>query len=200
MSGLVTKADLCAAAAAVLADPTIGVAARAAELAGLGVPYEWAGEERLDAGGLPIGYTTPVATWDQLPSLAALTSAALPAGAVVSPGLVEPPTRSRSTGYRATWRLVVGVYDRGEDYADTQARCGRWAALVRFTVLRSVNLAGFASDVLWAGEEYAELPERSSARTLAGCAVAFDVTVQDVLGVPTSDPVVTTPVVTTTVR
>lgn len=121
-----------------------------------------------------------VKEWNQLPTLEALTTAKVPALAVTSPGLAGPPTR-RSTGWEADWRVVVGVYDRDKSHAATAARTRRWAAVVRQVVLQHPGLGGVAVGTVWVGEEYAERPERSAARTLGGCAVAFDVTVRDVL-------------------
>jgi hypothetical protein len=122
----------------------------------------------------------PITSWDQLPSPDALTRANLPAGAITSPGLTALPAR-RSGGHDATWRIAVGVYERGRDHTETAAKVRDWAAVIRQTVLHHPTLGGVASGVVWIGEEYAERPERSSARTLGGCAVAFDVTARNVI-------------------
>lgn len=125
---------------------------------------------------------TPPATWDQLPTLEALTSANMPAGAITSPGLVGEPVQ-RSTGYDATWRLVVGVYDRDADHSATADRIRTWAGLLRATIVRARSLGGLAQSVKWSGENYQLLPMRSAARTISGCAVAFNVTVTNVVDV-----------------
>jgi hypothetical protein len=142
-----------------------------------------------------------VTKWDQLPTVEALTAANLPAGAITSPGLTEPPTR-RTTGHTATWRIVIGVYDRGRDYKETQSLTRRWAAVVRQVLVQHPTLGGVATGVQWIGEEYAERPERSSARTLGGCAVLFDVTATDVIDstpyVPPDQPGSEVPVVQST--
>lgn len=122
----------------------------------------------------------PIQEWQQVPTPEALSTADTPALAIACPGLATPPTK-RSTGYDAPWRLVVGVYDRGEDHTDTQARTRKWAAAVRQVLVQHPTLGGVAAGVRWVGEEYAERPERSSARTLGGCAVAVDVTARDVI-------------------
>lgn len=122
----------------------------------------------------------PVRTWQQLPTLDALTAANLPGIAVTSPGLSTTPTR-RATRYDATWRIVVGCFVRATDHATTAAATRDWAAVIRQVMLQHPTLGGVATGVEWAGEEYAERPERSSARTLGGCAVALDVTARNVI-------------------
>lgn len=146
-------------------------------------------------------------TWQQLPTPQAITSAALPVGAITSPGLTGPPTKRRDT-YEATWRVAVAIYDRGTDHSDTQSRARRWAALIRTVLVQHPRLGGLALRLAWVGEDYALLPDQSSARTLAGCAVALDVTVDDVvpaaapieLGGPPSDPAVLSTQTTVSVR
>lgn len=147
------------------------------------------------AAGLP-----EVKTWQQLPTPQAVSAAAVPAGAITSPGLTEPPTKRRDA-YEATWRVVAAVYDRGTDHTDTQGKVRTWAALIRTVLVQHPRLGGLALRLTWVGEDYALLPEQSNARTLAGCAVAVDVTVADVVpanappelgGPPTAPAVITT--------
>lgn len=146
----------------------------------------------------------PVRTWKQLPTPEALTAANLPGIAVTSPGLTKPPTR-RASGWDATWRVVVGGFVRGRDHDATAARVRDWAAVIRQVIVQHPTLGGVATGVDWVGEEYAERPERSSARTLGGCAVAFDVTARNVIDtevyvppVNPGDPPTQRPVVTST--
>jgi hypothetical protein len=148
-----------------------------------------------EAAGLP-----EVKTWQQLPTPQAISAAAVPAGAITSPGLTEPPTKHRDA-YEATWRVVVAIYDRGTDHTDTQGKARTWAALIRTVLVQHPRLDGLALRLTWVGEDYALLGERSSARTLAGCFVAVDVTVADVVpaaappefgGSPTAPAVITT--------
>lgn len=187
---LVTAEDVCTRVELELVDVDTGLLARAAEVAAGG--QAWAGEAP---------FSQPVKSWDQVPTLAALTQANLPAGAITSPGLVERPRRHRSSGHTAPWRVVVGLYARGTaaSYKTTHGEIRRWAALIRYTVMSSSQLSGFAADLTWVGEEYSELPARGDARTIAGCAVAFDVTVERVLEVPLSGPIPTAAVTTVTV-
>lgn len=127
-----------------------------------------------EASGLPA-----VKTWQQLPTAQAISAADVPAGAITSPGLTESPTKHR-TSYDATWRISVAVYDRGNDHSDTQRRTRIWAALIRTVLVQHARLGELARRLDWVGEEYALGPEQG-ARTLGGCAVAFDVTVTDVV-------------------
>jgi hypothetical protein len=117
-----------------------------------------------------------IAEWQQLPTIEALSTARFPAIAITSAGLVTPPATDAGRQLRATWRIVVGVYDRGRDHADTQARIRDWCALIRTSLLRHRSLGGVAESVTWTGEEFALLPNRNQARTIAAGAVAFDVT------------------------
>lgn len=131
--------------------------------------------------------------WQQLPTLTALSAATLPAGAISTAGLVRPPKQSRDTA-EATWRIVVGFYERGRDHDDTQARVRNWCAGIRTTLLARKSLGGLASSLIWSGEEHDILPGREQARTIAAAAVAFDVTAT----VLTAPPAGALPVVTST--
>lgn len=119
---------------------------------------------------------TEIKTWQQLPTIEAISTAKLPAVAITSPGLVDPPVFSRSSkSYDATWRLAIGIYDRGRDHAETQARIRNWCALLRVALQSRPTLGGVAKGLTWTGEEYSLIPQRNSARTLAAGAVAVDV-------------------------
>ena len=129
-----------------------------------------------------------VKTWQQLPTIEALSSARLPGIAITSAGLVGQPTFSRASGlHTATWRLAVGVYDesRRGDHAETQARVRDWCAGIRATALAHKSLDGVAKSLVWAGEEYARIRGRESAQTIGAGAVALDVTA-DVTTTPTA--------------
>ncbi|MSZ75522.1 MAG: hypothetical protein F2667_00275 [Actinobacteria bacterium] len=157
---LVTAETLCQAVEATLR----------ADLPGVVAAFGWT--ERLGA----------IEDWHQVPRLEAISTANLPAGAITSPGLVRPPTYSRSSGWSATWRVVAGVYVRGEDHHDTAARCRDWAGVIRTVFLANRSLGGVADGgLVWAGEEYDEQPQKSVARTLAACAVAIDVSATNVI-------------------
>lgn len=137
-----------------------------------------------------------IKTWQQLPTMEALSSATFPAIAVSTPGLVVAPSYNRSSNtYRATWRIAVGIYVRGVDHNDSAARVRNWAAGIRTTALNHKSLDGVAIGLRWAGEEYARAADRKAARTLAAGAVALDVTA-DVIADPTAGnlpPVLSTP-------
>lgn len=120
--------------------------------------------------------TKPVRTWSQVPTMAAIVAATLPAGAVVSPGLVEPPRRT-SSGHEATWRIPAGLYVRGREHDDTAALVRDWCAGIRICVLQHRSLGGIAKALTWVGEDYRLVTDRASARTIAGGTVSFDVTV-----------------------
>lgn len=141
---------------------------------------------------LDLGATLkPFRDWQQLPTIEALSSANLPAGAVTSPGLTEPPTYSRATGWTATWRVAVGVYARGRDHSDTQAQVRDWIKVCRTALMGDRSVGGLAKSLRWVGEEYALVPGRNSARTIGAGAVAVDVTVENVLDLGSLDlPVV----------
>ena len=149
----------------------------------------------MTALGFVEGYDQ-IKTWQQVPTLAALTTAQLPGVAIASPGLVTPPSYSASKGtYTATWRLAVGIYVRGRDHADTQARTRNWCAGIRLAVLGHKTLGGVASRATWVGEEYADRPGRETARTLAGGVVALNVTADLIANLTAGNlpPVTSTP-------
>lgn len=122
-----------------------------------------------------------VKTWQQLPTIEALSSADFPAVAITSPGLIGTPTYSRaSNSWTATWRIAVGVYARGKDHSETAAHVRDWCAVLRTVLLLNKRLGGVAKTLAWAGEEYARVPRKDQARTFSGGAVAVDVTVENV--------------------
>lgn len=145
-----------------------------------------------------------VRDWQQVPTVQALSSATLPAGAITTPGLTEPPTWiPRDQLHRGTWRVAVGAYVRGRDHDTTAGTARDFAAGIRTTVLRHRDLGGIAEKVRWYGEEYALIPGRESARTVAGVAVAFDVTAYMAIDLPADPqdlPLVTTTSTPLTVR
>lgn len=125
---------------------------------------------------------TPVTKWDQLPTTLALQAANLPAGAISSPGLATVPVRL-TTGYDATWQLEVAVFDRGRDYNETASKVRDWAAVVRQVLVQNPTLGGVAATLKWVGESYAQLPDRSAARTIGGCSVLVNVTARSVIDI-----------------
>jgi hypothetical protein len=150
-------------------------------------------------GGAAASYK--IKTLQQVPTPQALVSADLPALAITSSGLTRPPKLERSAGlYRVTWGVGVGVYERGRDHDETQAKVRNWIAGVRTTLLTRKSLGGLASDLGWSGEQYALVPNRESARTLAGGAVAFNVTAAVPLTVGAMPLVSTTPTTDVSVR
>lgn len=123
--------------------------------------------------------------WQQLPSLDALASAAFPAIAVSPSGVTGAPAYSQAEqAYRTTYRIAVGVWDRGANHAETQKRARDWCAAIRLTVRAHRSLGGVALGSVWAGDRFQLTPNRDQARTFAGGAVAFDVSafVIDTLG------------------
>lgn len=115
--------------------------------------------------------------WQQLPDIQAISTANTPAAAITSAGLTGSPTYSRATDtYAATWRLAIGIYDRGKNHAETQKHVRDWCACIRLALQGNPTLGGFASAVTWIGEEFDLIPNRDSARTVAIGAVAVDVT------------------------
>lgn len=138
-----------------------------------------------------------VTTWEQVPTLAALTSATFPVGAITSGGLVGDPKRNGDGSYDATWRLAVGVWDRGASYRETARRVRRHAATVRAALAMHRSLGGLAESVTWKTEAYDEIVARDTARTLGGAVVGFNVVVKRVLD-PTSLATLPGPPVTST--
>ncbi|MBZ5736492.1 hypothetical protein K8Z61_18530 [Nocardioides sp. TRM66260-LWL] len=124
----------------------------------------------------------PPATWRQTPTIEALREARreFPAGAIVSTGPVGDP-KQQPTGYDATFRVEVGVFDRGTDWNDTATRIRTWAGIIRAAAHVDRTLGGIAAGVTWVGETYRRFPDPQVARTLGGCAVELDVYVEDVL-------------------
>lgn len=123
-------------------------------------------------------------SWFQVPDRRSLSTAVLPAGAIMSPGLVEPPTRRGPGEYDATWRVAVSVWERGTDWNVTSAKVRTWAAIIRAAALLRPSQGGLAEGTWWVGEEYAEISEKTAARTLGCCAVALNVKVKNVIDLP----------------
>jgi hypothetical protein len=148
----------------------------------------------MDALGFDAPNYDEIKTWQQLPTTTALVAASLPGIAVSAAGLVGAPSYSRSSkSWTSTWRIAVGIYERGKDHADTQARVRNWCAGIRTTLVLHKSLGGLASALAWSGEEYALVPDREQARTIAAAAVAFDVTATVSATVGALPPVTSTP-------
>lgn len=181
---LVTADDLCVAAQTILEEQLGDLI----DALGLGAPESPAPD---DEAATP--FEVPE-TWTQVPTETALQSAETPAGAISSPGTIGA-ARTTRTGVSATWRIRVAMFDRGTDYNDTAHRVRTWAALIRGVMLRNPGLGGLASGLRLATESYRLFPETGAARTLGGCAVEFDVDVQNIADLSELDVV---PVVATT--
>lgn len=159
---LVTADDLCVAAETILKTQ-------------LGPLIEVLG---LDAPDSTKPFTVPK-TWAQVPTLEAIQSAQVPAGAITSAGTVGTPRESQ-TGLDTTFRLRIGMFDRGSDYSDTAHRVRTWAALIRGVMLRNRSLGGIATGLRFVTEAYRQYPQVNVARTLGGCAVEFDADVHNI--------------------
>lgn len=164
--------------------------------------------EHYDATMTALGFTTgyaPVATWQQLPSIQAIAAAKLPAGAIVAPTMIGTPTyTAASRTWRTTWRVPIGIYERGSDHDQTQARIRNRVAGIRATLLQHKSLGGIATGMAWSGENYDLLPGRDVARTIAAGGVSLDITA-DVTIDPVDPgtgggPVVTSTPTTVTIR
>lgn len=107
-------------------------------------------------------------------------SAEIPAVVVSSAGVTGTPERDPDGMYRASWTVIVSAFARGDDYRNTAQNVRGYALAVRTCLLQHPSLGGFASEVVWTGEEYAALASES-ARTIGGAFVTFTVTVDDVI-------------------
>lgn len=132
-----------------------------------------------------LGWPLKPVEWEQVPDLKAFTKAQPPVGMVTSPGLVSDPVRGRNDDGEvttdATWRVVVGAWDRGGSWRATAQLTRRWAAVIRAAVLLDTTLGGLATGLRWRLEAYDQFPNVDQARTLGGCSVAFDVDVCNVI-------------------
>ncbi|GAA4117421.1 hypothetical protein GCM10022215_18030 [Nocardioides fonticola] len=149
----------------------------------------------ISAAGLGAAGFAPFRSWRQTPTLDALRSSAraLPAGAITSPGLADPPERY-ADGYAAVFRIEVGVFDRGTDWEQTATKARTWAAIVRAAAFVDQSLGGVADGIVWVSESYRRLLDGTTDRTLGMCAVDFDVRVASVLSldslpIPSDPPV-----------
>ncbi|MGX9348156.1 hypothetical protein [Microbacterium sp. KNMS] len=114
-----------------------------------------------------------VKTWQIVPDTEAISAAEMPAIAIVAARTGEPAERTRDT-YSGTWDVSVGVFDRGDDHADTQTRIQAWAKVIRVAGTLSRALPGTSIEMRWVGEAYDLLQDKSQARTIAGAEVMFD--------------------------
>lgn len=116
----------------------------------------------------------------QLPAADAMQSAAFPAVAIVSPGLTEPPTKTRN-GYSATWRVVVTVWVRGAKHDQTQSLTRRYVLGLRRC------LTAWPRGT-WVDEGYAEVDDVSAARTVGAGFVELNVFVPDAVTADDLEP------------
>lgn len=123
----------------------------------------------------------PVTDWHQVPLVEALTSAQPPVGGIESPGLTGRPDRNGDGGYDGIWRVSVGVFDRGDDYAATQRRGRRWAMALTATILAYPSLGGLAETSRWVGQELNRIRQRDTVRTLSLGVAVFDIKVDNIL-------------------
>lgn len=121
-----------------------------------------------------------VETWQQVPTAEALSTARLPAVAIVAPRMASQALRN-ATNYDGTWQASVAVFIRGKDHATTQAAAQAWAKVIRVAALLSRRLGTLPVQLRWVGEEYDLQPEKSTARTLGGCEVFFDALAESVM-------------------
>lgn len=130
-----------------------------------------------------------VAEWFRLPSVQSLTSAQMPAVALVVDGLTGPPTYDRRTGYTASWDVTVAVYLRGADWDQTRSRLERYVASIRGCLLTAPQ--GQSRAWRWADEHYDQTADAANARTLGAGYLTLTVEVvgASVPGLP-ADPAV----------
>jgi hypothetical protein len=155
--------------------------------------------EITEAGGPQL----PLPTTYDMPSAEALRAgnADLPAIVVSSPGLTGTPVRDGDGMYRATWRVVVTVFARGDGYRNTADIVRGYALAIRTAVVQHPGWGDLPSEVVWEGEEYAAL-DAAAARTVGGAFVTFAVTVDDVTNAvagPLTPPVPPNSLITTSV-
>ncbi|BBH17500.1 hypothetical protein Back2_17870 [Nocardioides baekrokdamisoli] len=130
------------------------------------------------------GYTTgagykPIKTWQQVPTVTALSTADLPGIAIVASDTVGDPIYQAVTDtWLTTWRISTGLYVRGGTHDETQARVRNYIAAIRATYLTHKSLGGYCRPIQWKGEGYNLLPARNEARTIAAGACTFDATVE----------------------
>lgn len=99
---------------------------------------------------------------------------------IVSPGLIDEPTRRGNSSYEATWGVGVVPVVSSTDEINTRDLALDYTAAVRAAVMQHKSLGGFASGVTWRGENYDVVPFEAS-RALGAGQVAFGVTVENVL-------------------
>jgi hypothetical protein len=126
----------------------------------------------LPAAAADLGLTA-IQEWQQVPTDDALTSAAVPAVAISSPGDAREPRRT-AAGYEIPYRVSVAIFDRGENHGDTQRRIRIWAALLTAALAQNQTLGGFAKRLTVIEQRIAD-PGRGAARTLGGCSVSVDI-------------------------
>ncbi len=122
-----------------------------------------------------------VKTWQQVPTPSALTAANLPSVVIVAPRMTTQAGRGAGS-YDGVWQVSVAVFARGKDHAETQAQIQNWAKVIRVAALIPTSLGPDVPVTLrWVGEDSDLVPEKESARTLAGCEVFFDATAETVM-------------------
>jgi hypothetical protein len=106
----------------------------------------------------------------------------LPLCVVVSPGLVDEPTKDGAGAYRTKWGLAVAVVVSANTPEASRTLVGLYAAAARGSLLQRRSLGGVARGVEWLDERYDDL-DINDERSLAAARLVFAVDVGDVVSV-----------------
>jgi hypothetical protein len=145
----------------------------------------------------------PFNSWTASNDLATFKEDHLPALIIISPGLVEAPTRDGAS-YMASWDIRIAVVLSSRDRESTKQFVELYVAAIRALVLQHQSLpyldtalgkvvTGIADGIDWLDESYDEVDEQDS-RTLGAGQISLAVQVSDVLNVhlgitePSTDP------------
>lgn len=104
----------------------------------------------------------------------------LPAVVIVSPGIVERPTKDGAGRYTAVFGLAIGVVVNARDQAAANLNAKLYGACVVAMLLHHPSLGGFASALDWVDLSYDDVPA-DYLSVGAYAAAGFEVTVPDVL-------------------
>ena len=126
-----------------------------------------------DAAAQSAGLRVPT-TYQQTVNAAALSTASYPAVAVAVPGTTADAVLVDGH-WDTSWSLEVGVFDRGRDYNDAQARRGLWSRLLASAIMSRPSLGGISTGIEGFSVDSIVNGDKTTARTVSFSVVTFTV-------------------------
>lgn len=131
--------------------------------------------------GLPVGNIPPPVHYSNRNSFDLLPGERFPKVVVISPGLVDTPTRKGDGQYRASWRLGIGIANPHSDETVANMRIKIYSACARAIIEHNQRIVEQVAETHWVDETYDDLAIVNQNQLCKGAAVYFTVDCEDVV-------------------